>query len=138
MRILAILLLTVFPAKAVSVYRPLVEVRRILDDKLSGKTLNDLKFADRVAFRRQVLEDLIAKYPSEVEPYRRLIAATQQDDPDQFPALVDRSLRQAGQHPDDPLALYIAGLALYRKDTPRSIQLFERARSLDPSFAWAA
>ncbi len=138
MRVLAILLLAVLPAQAASVCEPRVEVRRILDDKVSEKTLPDLKFADRVAFRRQVLEDLIARYPNEVEPHRRLIAATQQDEPDQFPALVDRYLRQAGQHPDDPLALYLAGLAVYRKDTPHSIRLFERARSLDPGFPWPA
>ena len=138
MRFLAALLLAVLPGQASSICEPREEVRQILDDKLSEKTLNDLRFADRVAFRRQVLEDLIAKYPSEVEPYRQLIAATQQDDPDQFPALMDRYLRQAEQHPDDPLALYVAGLALYRTDTSRSIQLFEKARALDPRFAWPA
>ena len=34
--------------------------------------------------------DLIVKYPREVEPYRRLIQATKQDDTGQYPALVDR------------------------------------------------
>jgi hypothetical protein len=80
-----------------------------------------MKFTERVAFRRQVLEDLIVKYPREVEPYRRLIQATKQDDTGQYPALVDRFQKQAEQHPDDPLALYVAGLALSGRKTDLSI-----------------
>src|SRR5580658_6157140 len=86
---------------------PRPEVRRILDEKLSEEALQQMKFAQRVAFRRQILEELIAKYPREVEPYRRLIQATKQEDSDNFPALMARFRKQAEQHPDDPLALYV-------------------------------
>lgn len=117
---------------------PSPEVRRILDSKLSEETLQEMKFTQRVSFRRQVLEDLIEKYPREVEPYRRLIQATKQDETDQYPALVDRFRKQAGQHPDDPLALYVAGLALSGRSTDLSIQMLEQARSQAKDFAWPA
>ena len=117
---------------------PRPEVRRILDVKLSEETLQEMKFTERVAFRRQVLEDLIVKYPREGEPYRRLIQATKQDDTDQYSALVDRFQKQGEQHPDDPLALYVAGLALSGRNTDLSIQMLERARSEAKDFAWPA
>jgi len=117
---------------------PRPEVRQILRDKLSQEALQQMKFTERVAFRRRVLEDLIAKYPREVEPYRRLINATFLEDTDQYPALVDRYRKQAEEHPDDPLALYVAGLALSGRDTPQSIRFLERARVQAPNFAWPA
>jgi thiol-disulfide isomerase/thioredoxin len=117
---------------------PRSEVRRILDDKLSEEVLQRMKFPERVAFRRQVLEGLIAKYPGEVEPYRRLIQATRQEDTDNFPALLAGFRKQAEQHPDNPVALYAAGLALSGVDTPASIRFLEQARSEAPKFAWPA
>jgi thiol-disulfide isomerase/thioredoxin len=117
---------------------PRQEVRQVLDEKLSEKTLQEMKFNDRLAFRKHVLEDLIAKYPSEVEPYRRLIETTKDQDTEHFPALVESYRKAAEQNPDDPLALYVAGLALNGIDTNRSIQLLERARSVAPQFPWRA
>jgi thiol-disulfide isomerase/thioredoxin len=114
------------------------EVRRILDEKLSQETLQEMKFTERVALRRDVLEDLIAKYPRESEPYRRLLQATREDDTDHYTALADRFRKQAASQPDDPLALYVAGLALSGIDTPASIHFLERARSQAPNFAWPA
>jgi thiol-disulfide isomerase/thioredoxin len=110
---------------------PRPEVRRVLDEKLSEKALQEMKFTERVAFRRQVLEDLIAQYPREVEPYRRLIRATERGDTGRYRKLAE-------QHPDDPLALYVAGLALSGTDTPRSIRCLEQARAQAPNFAWPA
>ena len=52
--------------------------------------------------------DLIVKYPREVEPYRRLISFVHYET-DDYPALQARYREQAKQHPDDPLALYLAG-----------------------------
>ena len=117
---------------------PRPEVRQVLNEKLSEKTLQEIKFTERVAFRRQVLEGLIAQYPREVEPYRRLIQATMQEDTENYPALVDRYRKQAEQHPDDPLALYAAGLALSGMDTPESIRLLEQASAQAPAFVWPA
>ncbi len=117
---------------------PRPEVRRTLDERLSEEALQELKFTERAALRRQVLEDLIAKYPREAEPHRRLIQATIQDDPLHYAALAEGYQKQAEQHPDDPLALYAAGLALSRRNTPLSIQFLEQARSLAKDFAWPA
>jgi thiol-disulfide isomerase/thioredoxin len=126
------------PSRARPGCEPPPEVRRFLDEKLSVEALQEMRFTDRVAFRRKVLEDLIAKYPREVEPYRRLIEATRQDDTEHYAALADSFRKQAEQQPDDPLALYVAGLALSGIDTPASIRFLERARSLAPNFAWPA
>lgn len=126
------------PAPALPGCEPPPEVRQILDDKLSEKNLLEMQFTARVAFRRQVLEDLIAQYPREVEPYRRLIKFTKDEDTGRYPALVDRFRKQAEQHPDDPLALYLAGLALSGIDTPQSVRFLQRARALAPGFAWPA
>ncbi len=117
---------------------PRPEVQEVLAGKLSFEALDQLKFADRVAFRRTTLEDLIARYPREVEPQRRLLADTFEDDIDRMPELIARYRKQAEQHPDDPLALYLAGVALYRRDTDRSIRLLEQARTLAPNFPWPA
>ncbi|MDR3717539.1 MAG: TlpA disulfide reductase family protein [Bryobacteraceae bacterium] len=117
---------------------PQPEVRRILEEKLSGQTLQQMRFTERVAYRRQVLEDLIAKYPREAEPYRRLIQVTEQDEPDNYAPLVERYRKQAEQHPDDPLAQYVAGLALENRNTPLSIQFLEQARAQAKEFAWPA
>jgi thiol-disulfide isomerase/thioredoxin len=117
---------------------PQPEVRRILDEKLSEAALKDLKFPERVAFRRQVLEDLIAKYPRQVEPYRQLIQATRQEDTEHYPTLAEHYRKAAEQHPDDPVALYVAGLALSGRDTELSIQLLEQSRAKAKDFAWPA
>ncbi|HTQ58369.1 MAG TPA: TlpA disulfide reductase family protein [Bryobacteraceae bacterium] len=117
---------------------PAPEVRQVLEDKLAPKTLQDMRFADRIAYRRNVLEDLIAKYPREVEPYRRLLEATFQDDTEHMPELVDRYRKQAERNPEDPLALYRAGAALVNRDTTMAVKYLEQARTLAPGFAWPA
>ena len=78
---------------------PRPEVRQILDAKLASKNLQEMNFAERVAYRRQVLEDLIARYPREVEPYRRLLDATRDDETERLPELMDSWRKQAGQRP---------------------------------------
>ncbi len=117
---------------------PRPEVRQAIDGKLAEKSLQEMKFAERVAFRRRVLEDLIAQYPGEVEPYRMLIRATKEEEAGRYPELVERFQKEAGQHPGDPLAQYVAGLALSGRNTPLSIEYLERARSQAPGFAWPA
>jgi thiol-disulfide isomerase/thioredoxin len=117
---------------------PRPEVRQVLEQKLAAKTLQEMKFTERLAFHRQVLEDLIARYPREVEPYRRLLDLTREDDIDRLPELVDRFRHQAEQHPDDPLALYLAGAALMKRDTDLSIKFLKQARRLAPDFPWPA
>jgi hypothetical protein len=115
---------------------PRPEVRQVLKEKLNLTVRQSLKHADLVALQRKVLEDLIARYPRESEPYTRLIQFVRWDDPDQFPALQSRLRQQAAAHPEDPLALYVAGVALFETDTPESIRLLDAAKAKAPDFAW--
>jgi len=55
---------------------PRAEVQQTIEQKLSEPTLQRMKFGDRVRFRREVLEDLIAKYPRELEPHPKSLGAT--------------------------------------------------------------
>jgi thiol-disulfide isomerase/thioredoxin len=111
-------------------------LQKVLDEKLDGKLLNKMKFPERIAYERQVLEDLISKYPREVKPYQTLVNRMRDEDPDSFPALRDRLVKMAHDHPDDPLALMLAGWVLRGKNTPESIRLLEAAKR--PNFPWAA
>jgi thiol-disulfide isomerase/thioredoxin len=116
---------------------PSPEVRKILDEKLDENALDKMKFAERVAFERQVMEDLIAKYPREFEPYRRLIQDLRYMQPDAFPAIQERFAKLAAKNPNDPLALVVGAKALFNKDTAESIRLLEAAKSEAPNFPWA-
>jgi hypothetical protein len=110
----------------------------VLREQLSDKSLDQLKFADQAARQHEVLEGLIAKYPRELEPYRRLIDFVRYSETDHYPALQARYKEQAAQQPDDPLALYLAGYVLNGTDTPEAIRLLEAARAKAPEFAWPA
>jgi len=114
---------------------PRPEVRQALKEKLNDQDLDQLKFADRAAREREVLNDLIARYPRELEPYRRMINFVHYET-DDYPALQTRYREQAKQHPDDPLALYLAGKVLFHTDTPESVRLLQAALAKAPDFAW--
>ena len=114
------------------------EVRQTLREQLSEQSIQKLKFVERVAREHEVLEGLIAKYPSELEPYRRLIDFVHYSEPDLYPALQSRYRAQEARDGDDPFALYLAGYALTGTDTPEAIRLLEAARAKAPDFAWPA
>ena len=113
------------------------EVRHAIEEKLAEKVLENMKFVDQLALKRQVLEHLIARYPRELEPARQLIQYIRWADPESYAALSERYVAAAAQHPDDPLALFLAAQALSGRDTPRRIELSEQARSKAPEWAWA-
>jgi thiol-disulfide isomerase/thioredoxin len=112
------------------------EVRKIMDEKLDDTALDKLKIAERWAFERKTLEDLIEKYPRELRPYESLGSGVREYAPDEYEALRDRWVKMAKDHPDDPLALLLAGEALSGKDTPEAIRLLEAAKAKAPNFAW--
>ena len=114
---------------------PRPEVRQVLKEKLNDADLDKLKYADRVAREKEVLGDLITKYPRELEPYQRWINFVHYET-DDYPALRARYREQAKQHPDNPLALYLAGVVLFHTDTPESIRLLDEAKAKTPNFAW--
>jgi hypothetical protein len=125
-----------FAQPALPSCEPSAEVRKVLHEKLSSTDTLKLKYSDRVALMHEVLNGLIARYSSEIEPYNRLISFVRYDEPDAFPALQVHFRQQAAQHPDDPVALYVAALALLDTDTPESIRLLKAARAKAPNFAW--
>jgi hypothetical protein len=95
------------------------------------------QLADELARRRAALSDLIAKYPREVEPQRQLIQMTIWWDREAWPTLREHYRKEAELHPDDPLALYLAGVALMVRDTPTSVSLLETAKATaPPQFPW--
>ena len=114
------------------------EVRNILDGKLSYTVLNKMKIPEHLAYERQALEDLIAKYPRELDPYESLASLLRGYAPDEYPALRDQWIKKAKDNPGDPLALLLAGEALIGKDTPEAIRLLESARTQAPGFPWPA
>lgn len=114
---------------------PRPEVRQVLKDKPNPADLEKLKYVDRVAREKEVLGDLIARYPRELEPYQRQINFVHYET-DDYPVLQSRYRDQAKQHPDDPLALYLTGAVLYHTDTPKSIRLEEAAKAKAPAFPW--
>src|SRR5580704_6649780 len=114
---------------------PRPEVRQVLREKLRSEDLDKQKYVDRVAREHEVLDDLIAKFPRELEPYRRLINFVHYDT-DDYPVLQARYREQAKEHSDDPLALYLAGAVLFHTDTPESIRLEDAAKAKAPDFAW--
>jgi thiol-disulfide isomerase/thioredoxin len=113
------------------------EVRKILDEKLDSKIIDELKLPERIALQRQVLEDLIAKFPRELEPYQTLVNRISSENPDEAPALHDRMVQMAKDHPDDPLALMLGGWALRGKNTPESLRLLQASITKAPNFPWA-
>jgi thiol-disulfide isomerase/thioredoxin len=115
---------------------PPPEIRLALKEKLNSTELNKLKYVERVARETEVLDGLTAKYPRELEPYQRLIDSITWVEADRFSAVQARFKEQAVQRPDDPLALYLAGVVMFQTDTSESIRLLEAAKAIAPSFAW--
>jgi thiol-disulfide isomerase/thioredoxin len=111
-------------------------VRNTLDEKLDDKVVDKMKLGARSAYERQVLDDLIAKYPREIVPYQRLIQTMRYQQPEAFLEVQQRFAKFAADSPNDALALTVGGMALFRKDTPESIRLLESAKAKAPNFPW--
>jgi thiol-disulfide isomerase/thioredoxin len=116
----------------------LPEVRKTLDEKLDYNEQDKMKYTERVAFRHQVLEDLVAKYPRELESNESLRSFINQYFPDEYPAFRERWIKSSKDNPNDPLALLLGGEVLVGKDTPEAIRLWEAAKAKAPSFPWPA
>jgi thiol-disulfide isomerase/thioredoxin len=113
------------------------EVRKVLDSDLSN--LDDtMKFPEQIAYTRKTLDDLIAKYPREIEPYVVLANRMHQFAPEQYPAIRDQQIKMATDNPNDPLALVLASDRLMGRDTPQALKLLQAARAKAPDFPWPA
>jgi thiol-disulfide isomerase/thioredoxin len=97
-----------------------------------------MKFPDRLAYERRVLEELTAKYPRELVLHEKLRDIKHNGFPEDYPALRNRWLKMAKDNPDDPLALLLGGEAEWGKDTGESIRLFEIAKAKAANFPWPA
>jgi hypothetical protein len=105
------------------------DVQNVIDRELDPKLLDRMTFPDRLALERKTLEELISKYPRELEPYTKLRDLLHQYAPDEYPKLRDGWIKMGKDHPNDPLALLLASEALNGVDTPESIRLLQAART---------
>lgn len=114
-------------------------LRKVIKDQFEWKEYERLTYQEQQALEQRVLSGLIAKYPREVAPYRRMIAQAQQVreyDPEPLTALQKQFRDREQAHPGDPLALLLYAGALRGTDTPESIRMLEKAQSLAPGFVW--
>jgi hypothetical protein len=107
-------------------------------DKLDDDLLDKMKFAERMAYQKKILEDLMARYPREFKPYQSYANLLKTADAEDYTALRNRWVHGSKDHPDDPLALLLAANALTGKDTPQAIALLQSARTKASDFPWPA
>jgi thiol-disulfide isomerase/thioredoxin len=116
------------------------EIRKTLHDKLEGPTFDKLSFPEQEALRQNVLADLVARYPREIVPKRRLISIAKREEealhPGSWEVFQAQYRQQAKEHADDPLVLDMAAYALNGTDTPEAIRLLEGAKTEAPQFVW--
>ena len=93
-----------------------------------------------VTENRQSLDALLARYPDEYEIQVRRISFYTYTSilRDEWPATRAAMVKRAEANSQDPLALTLAGAALFRHDTPRAIRLLLKARAIAPEFPWSA
>ncbi len=88
--------------------------------------------------RQKSLDMLTAKYPNAYEIQEKKITLYRYEIRNAWPTVLESYVKRAEKSPKDPLALTLAGLALHRTNTPRAIELLNKARELSPRFPWAA
>src|SRR5712692_5508014 len=108
------------------------EVRSALDQM--DQIVRDVKYAERVPYQRAILQDLLRKYPADIELNRRYYNLIKSNVPDELPAL-RKKLQQAADT-NDFLAVYLGGLSFLGQNTPEGLKLLDRAKSLNPASPW--
>jgi hypothetical protein len=115
-------------------------VRAAFDTTLSSDELVKLTTTQRAARREQVLDALIAKYPHEYLLYREHLYSAVDPNRDDWEAALaavrEHWVSNAKSHPDDPMALMLAGKALADTNPPEAIQLLNAAQAKAPGFPW--
>ena len=116
------------------------EIQKTLNDKLTGPAFYKLSFVEQETLRRTVLTDLATRYPREIVPQRRLIAAERDEDealhPGTWAAVLAKERKQAKERSDDPVVLDLAAYALEGIDTPQSVEWLNAAKKEAPQFVW--
>ena len=108
-------------------------LQKELNAKLYYKPAESMKSSDRIARQVEMIDEFIAKYPREAEPYRKLFDLTWMN-ASLIPVLVDRSEKQAKSNPDDPLAHAVLGYSLTLADPQRGIKELNDAKAKAPAF----
>ena len=124
------------PSKSLPGCEPLPEVQQRLAGIPQWQKIRRPITNQDLAQKLEMLRDLIARYPREPEPQRHLIEYSRVWDRERFSAIRERYRKEATEEPNDPLARYLAGVAMHRTDTDESIRLFEQALAKAPEFPW--
>lgn len=112
------------------------EVGKVISEKLDYQVIGKMKFEDRLAFQRKTLEDLMVRYPRELKPVLSYENVLNQNAPDEYDSFREHLVVAAKEHPDDPLALLLAGKILVGRDTPEALRLMQAAKDKAPNFPW--
>lgn len=107
------------------------EIRRFLLELRSNEALTP-------AQARQELERQVARHPRVFELRDAYLRQLRLSGKETWLARLAEMLREAEARPRDPLALTVAAMALHRSDTPRAIQLLERAQAAEPGDPYSA
>ena len=106
--------------------------------ELAYAKLSKMPWPERRAHREKVLTSLMAKFPKDVAPHLFWIEDASYYTPEKLPEIRSHYREVAKAHPDDPMALYLAAVALNQYETPDSIRFAEAARTKDPKLASAS
>ncbi|GGG99354.1 TlpA disulfide reductase family protein [Silvibacterium dinghuense] len=118
------------------------EVREAFLGPLSQDELVKLPTVERNAHVKQTLDALIAKYPHQYLLYREQWNTTSMLEGDAgkstHEALRAQWIAGAKAHPDDPMALLLAGKAQADTNFDEAIRFYQAAQAKDPGFPWPA
>ena len=112
------------------------QIKKALAEAAKQRPL--LPFAESLAKHKQTLEGLLQKYPHDLDVHVARINTGRYEDLDNWPALRESYLREAERHPDDAMVLALAGVVLFRKDTPETIRRLEQAKKMAPTWGFPA
>jgi hypothetical protein len=84
--------------------------------------------------RLSAIQALLQQYPDDVFVLRTYINSVRH--PEDLDKLVEEFKARHERNPDDPLSSYLYGNALFGRDTPQAIKLYESALARAPKFPW--
>lgn len=108
-------------------------MQKELNAELNLSKFESMKSAEQIAAKVKTIDEFIAKYPRQAEPYRKLIDLTWASAP-LIPTVVDRFEKQAKSNPGDPLAHALLGYSLTLADPQRGIKELNDAKAKAPAF----
>jgi thiol-disulfide isomerase/thioredoxin len=106
--------------------------RRDLAQKLSGAT-----FQQSIALEDQADQQIMQLDPADYRPVREYQDFVRYQMPERWIALRSQFVAKAKAHPEEPVNLVAAALALLGTDTPQSIAFLNQATKTNPDYAAA-